>query len=165
MRYFAYGSNMSHARLASRAPSASRVGIAQLAGHRLRFHKISHKDGSAKCDAEQTGQPDDRVIGVVYEIDEEDKALLDRCEGLGNGYEIKQVMVSFSSGSSVVAFIYYATHIDPSLKPFHWYKAHVVRGAKENALPGSYIGMLEKIESVDDPDAKRSARETALYHP
>jgi hypothetical protein len=42
--YFAYGSNMSPARLKKRAPSSLAIGIAQLAKHALHFHKRS-KDG------------------------------------------------------------------------------------------------------------------------
>jgi hypothetical protein len=30
---------------------------------------------------------------------------------------------------------YFATHIDSSLKPYHWYKEHVLRGVKENGFP------------------------------
>ena len=50
MLYFAYGSNLSSARMAARVPSARVVARAQLPGHALRFHKVG-RDGSAKCDA------------------------------------------------------------------------------------------------------------------
>ena len=46
---FAYGSNMPSARLRGRCPSARAIGIAELRGHELRWHKRS-KDGSGKCD-------------------------------------------------------------------------------------------------------------------
>ena len=39
MHYFAYGSNMSVARLRMRTPSARKVGLFRLASHDLRFHK------------------------------------------------------------------------------------------------------------------------------
>lgn len=164
MRYFAYGSNMSYARLAQRTPSAKRLGVAELVGHRLRFHKIGHLDGSGKCDAEPTGLDGDRVIGVVYEIEESEKPLLDHHEGVGQGYAVEQVTVTFADGSVCSAFIYIATLTDPSIKPFHWYKLHVTWGARENRLPADYIEMLERVTSVDDPDLKRHARETALYN-
>ena len=47
---FAYGSNMPSARLRGRCPSARAIGIAELRGHELRWHKRS-KDGSGKCDS------------------------------------------------------------------------------------------------------------------
>lgn len=43
--------------------------------HRLRFHKVG-EDGSGKCDAEETGDPEDRVIGVVYAISASEKLVL-----------------------------------------------------------------------------------------
>ncbi|MEJ2592891.1 MAG: gamma-glutamylcyclotransferase [Candidatus Thiodiazotropha sp.] len=163
MRYFAYGSNMSHARLAQRTPSAKRIGVAELAGHRLRFHKVGHLDGTGKCDAEHTGVATDRVIGVVYEIDDSEKTLLDGFEGVGLGYEVEQVSVTFVDGDVCVAFVYIATHIDPAVEPFHWYKLHVMTGARENQLPADYIEMIEQVRSIDDPDPQRHNRETALY--
>jgi gamma-glutamylcyclotransferase len=155
---------MSYARLAQRTPSARRLGVAELAGHRLRFHKVGHLDGSGKCDAEPTGLEGDRVIGVVYEIEAREKPLLDHHEGVGKGYVVEQVTVTFTDGTDCSAFIYIATRTDPSIKPFHWYKQHVTRGARENSLPPDYIKMLEGVSSIDDPDPQRHARETALYN-
>ena len=63
--YFAYGSNLHPARLAARTPSCHALGRAVLARHVLRFHKRG-RDGSAKCDAWFTGDPTDRLYGVVY---------------------------------------------------------------------------------------------------
>ena len=163
MRYFAYGSNMSLARLAQRTPSARRIGVAELTGHRLRFHKVGHLDGSGKCDAERTGLVTDRVIGVVYEIDASEKALLDGYEGVGRGYEVEQASVTFTDGVVCAAFVYIATHTDPAVVPFHWYKLHVMTGARENRLPADYIEMIEQVRSIGDPDPQRHLRETALY--
>jgi hypothetical protein len=69
MKYFAYGSNMSLARLQARTPSARRLGTAVLESHDLRFHKAG-KDGSGKCDVVHTGGAE-CVYGVLYEIDAE----------------------------------------------------------------------------------------------
>jgi hypothetical protein len=57
--------------------------------HRLRFHKVSN-DGSGKCDAQATEDSNDYVIGVLFESDNE-KPALDRKEGLGIGYNEKEV--------------------------------------------------------------------------
>ena len=161
MLYFSYGSNMSLARLRARAASARFHTTAILPAHRLQFHKIG-KDGSAKCDAEQTGKSQDRIMGVVYEIAGNDKSDLDRHEGLGSGYAEKKVEVITDNGT-ITAFTYFATAIDDSLRPFHWYKQHVLIGARENHLPADYIARIEAVESIDDPDAARQTRELAIY--
>jgi gamma-glutamylcyclotransferase len=162
IRYFSYGSNMSSRRLMSRAPLAKFLCTAMLQGHRLQFHKKG-RDGSAKCDALYTASPDDCIIGVVFEISASEKAILDRTEGLGQGYKEKAVTVHGEKGDSVEAVTYYATNIDPSLKPFHWYKEHVLRGAREHRLPSGYVAGIEKTEALADPDQARHAEELAIY--
>lgn len=162
MYYFAYGSNMSLKRLQARVPSARPVGLAHLEAHQLRFHKRG-KDDSAKADAYLTGDSSDRVVGVLFIIDPDEKHHLDRAEGLGFGYDIKEVELAFGARGTITAFTYFAIHIDPSLKPYHWYKHHVISGAKEAGLPFDYQHKIEQFSSVTDPDAERHAREMNLY--
>lgn len=161
MLCFTYGSNMSQRRLKARVPSARFVALAELPAHRLRFHK-SARDGSAKCNAEETGNSEDRVIGVIYEIAVAEKPDLDRHEALGFGYDEKQVKLKTRKGV-LHAWMYYATRIDNSLKPFHWYKDHVLIGARENGIPADYIAQTEAVDSVDDPKPERHAWELSIY--
>jgi len=157
---FAYGSNMSTTRLRARVPSARVIGRGVLQGHQLLWHKIS-LDGSGKCDVVATHAPDAVVHGVVYAIDHAEKAALDRAEGLGKGYDERQIVVKVD-GAPFVATMYYATRKDPSLKPYSWYKAHVLAGAYEHELPPAYIAVLEAVEALQDPDAGRHAIQMAL---
>ena len=161
MLCFSYGSNMSSARLRDRVPSARFVAVAILPAHRLRFHKVS-SDGSGKCDAEETENPDDRVYGVVYEIANEEKPDLDRKEGLGFGYDEKVVEVITEQGKLNI-LMYFATRVNSSLKPYCWYKEHVLIGAREHGLPPEYIAQIEAIAAVEDPDVTRGERELAIY--
>jgi gamma-glutamylcyclotransferase (GGCT)/AIG2-like uncharacterized protein YtfP len=162
MLYFAYGSNMSTLRLAARLSMAERVAVATLAGHRLAFHKVG-MDGSAKCDAYCTDAPADTVIGVVFRIDAREKPVLDSIEGLGSGYAQKEVRLMLRQGGMLDAFTYYATRIDEVLKPFAWYKRHVLHGAHEHGLPADYIRGIEAAECVADPDAERQVLEMSIY--
>ena len=163
MIYFSYGSNMSMPRLHARLPSALRLDTGILMRHRLRFHKVSTRDGSAKCDIEETGDNNHRVYGVLFEITEREKADLDRFEGLGTGYAQKKVGVELPDGARVQAVTYYATLIDPTLRPFDWYKEHVLRGARANALPEGYIQSIEAIPSIPDADLERYINELSIY--
>lgn len=149
--YFAYGSNMSSQRLraANRAPSAQPIEVACLEGYRLTFDKVG-RDGSAKCDCEHTGLVSDRVYGIVYSIQLTDKARLDEIEGVGIGYDDATVAVTSVRGVHS-AHTYLATVKNPTLAPFHWYKRHVLDGAREWNLPADYVRMIEQIASVDDP--------------
>lgn len=162
MLYFSYGSNMSIKRLQDRTPSAKFVTIATLNKHDLKFHKKS-EDGSSKCDAHETRNHEHAVIGVVFEITGSEKPVLDRIEGLGYGYEEKTIELTTQSGEIIRASTYYATIIDPGIKPYNWYKHHVLTGARENGLPDAYVELIENIESIKDPKSERHEREMAIY--
>lgn len=161
MLCFSYGSNMSSCRLRHRVSSARFYSVATLAGHRLLFHKAG-KDGSGKCATQHTGNPLDIVYGVLWHIAEHEKAVLDRIEGLGRGYERGQVAVQCGT-DSLVSFLYAATHIDSTLKPYHWYKEHVLVGARENRLPPEYVRTIEAVEAIEDPMPARSEHELSIY--
>lgn len=162
MFYFAYGSNMSSRRLTSRVSGVGLLGVAKLARHTLRFHKIG-SDGSAKCDVIHTGSLDHFVMGVVFRITDSQKPILDKIEGLGVGYEEKTIELKSLSGEDIEASTYIATHVDPALKPYHWYKHHVLTGAREHGLPDAYIEQISAIESIDDSDQGRHDIEMAIY--
>ncbi len=153
---------MSTPRLRARVPSARAVSLAWLTGHRLRFHKQG-RDASGKCDAEYTGNAADVVHGVLFEIAAADKPALDGAEGTGQGYDEKPVVVRTDDGREVPAFTYLATRTDSRLKPYAWYKAHVLRGAREHGLPAHYVATIQAVEAVPDPDSSRSDRELSVY--
>lgn len=162
MLYFAYGSNLSGARLRDRIFSAKLVNSGYLLRHRLCFHKVG-LDGSAKCDAFETENGRDVVLGVLYRINPTHKTRLDRIEGLGGGYAEKRVAVLTGKGETREAFTYCATNIDTNLDPYHWYKGHVLIGAREQGFPEEYIDRFLTVESVDDPDPERAEREMRIH--
>ena len=153
---------MSSRRLLERAPSATFLSIATLKEHRLKFHKKS-KDGSGKCDAEHTTEQNDCVIGVVFAMSAADKEELDRKECQNFGYKKKTVTVTLENGNRIEASTYCAVETDADLSPYSWYKEHVLRGARENNLPHAYVALIEKIETLPDPDMNRHDRELAIY--
>lgn len=163
MLYFAYGSNMSSSRLQERAPSAVLLGRFALMQHDLRFHKIG-KDGSAKCDAYFTASEKDITFGTLFRINPSDKAALDHAEGLGDGYDEKEVFVLAGDGSRSRATTYVAIQINKTLKPFSWYVNHLLVGAAEARLPESYIEQkIVAAEAVEDHDKERDARERSIH--
>ena len=162
MLYFSYGSNMSIKRFQSRVPSARFISTAFLRSHDLRFHKKSD-DGSGKCDAYATGNREDIVWGVIFDMDVEEKSVLDEKESLGLGYDEKNVDLTTPAGKSVTAFTYYAIRIAQQLKPYRWYLNHVLVGAEENDLPKEYVERITRIDSIDDPVVGRYEREMAIY--
>lgn len=157
---FAYGSNMLTSRIQERCPSARALGIAELHGYELKWHKRS-KDKSGKCDVEQTKDAQLIVYGVLYEIPVSEKPALDKAEGLGYGYQAKNVEVAFK-GALCMASIYYAIDIDPSIKPYTWYRALVIAGANEHDLPATYIERLVATDAIVDGDRDRHNKNSQL---
>ncbi|MCG8428240.1 MAG: gamma-glutamylcyclotransferase [Chromatiales bacterium] len=159
MIYFAYGSNMSEQRLCARIPAAMRVAVGVLSGHQLKFHKQG-MDDSAKCNIWSSGNAEDKVFGVLFEIPDTGKVTLDGYEGPG----YQAVMLDIRTEQGVLsALAYSALKIDAELKPYDWYKEHVLRGARENRLPEQYIQQIEAVASISDPDRERHRKEMAIY--
>jgi len=161
--YFAYGSNMASARLRERMPSAEPLGLATLRGHALRFHKRS-KDGSAKCDAFATTDEDTEVVGVLFKFDPAQRGKLDRAEGVGHGYKACLITVITEKGARGNVLSYFASPeaIDASLKPYTWYKDHVLAGAAEHRLRPDYVAInIQAIEANEDLNRARDKLERA----
>lgn len=164
--YFAYGSNMSSRRLnhQSRAPTAARFIAATAQGYRLVFDKVS-KDGSSKADCEYTGNPAHQVCGGLYRVPFSEAVALDRVEGATGsnpGYQRTEIALTTAQGP-VKAITYVARHKLAGLKPYSWYRRHVLVGAQEFNLPLPYIEAIERLETQEDANKAREAEELAIY--
>jgi hypothetical protein len=159
-RYLAYGSNLHPLRLGERADSADLLGVVVLGGYRLTFQKRSI-DGSGKCNLLFTEDPSDLTYAALYEVALSQKSDLDRFEG--NGYRDHQIEVSLNGDRyTCVAYTAKSTHVDGSLKPYHWYKSLVVLGAEYLEMPEDYISVIRTVESLRDPDSRRRATNEEL---
>ena len=60
--------------------------------------------------------------------------------------------------------MYYADpkHIDATRQPYSWYKRFVVEGARQHALPGEYIDVIDAMPTKQDPDRERDKRNRAI---
>ncbi len=118
-------------------------------GWMLQFHKLS-KDGSAKCNITKAPAS---VFFAVFDIDDSEKQLLDRAEGLGHGYIEKQIVIE-GFGQ---CFVYAASksHIENDLTPYSWYKELVIVGLEHHLAPLDYLEKVRAIPSCFDSDSKR----------
>ena len=147
-------------RLRARVPSATVVGTTKLQNYTLAWYKAGN-DGSGKCTIVRTSRLQEYVWGVLYEIDPIEKLNLDKIEGLGYGYD--EITVKLEINEKIVeACTYIATSINPSFKPFHWYKDFVVHGAIQNKLPKNYILALETVNSICDTNIIRQQKNTKI---
>ncbi|MEH6357612.1 MAG: gamma-glutamylcyclotransferase family protein [Pseudomonadales bacterium] len=158
--YYAYGSNLHPARLGARIPSSQLVGVAELAGYQLAFHKRG-ADLSAKCNAVNSGDLTDSLFGALFSISAAEKPILDEIEG--PGYAVYDVVVEHA-GVPYRAFIYMADaeYIDNSLLPFQWYKDFVLLGARFQSFPDEQLQLIDAVPSINDANVDRQAKNESI---
>lgn len=160
--YFAYGSNLHPMRLYKRLGAVKFVDVGVLKGAKIHFNKIG-RDGSGKCNIEFTGSMADEVFGVLYQISNGQKKILDQAESAGRGYIEREVTVAtFNADWRVFTYVAMPKFVDDSIKPFSWYKELVCLGAVYHKFPESYIETLERQEAIPDSDKKRLMENTNL---
>jgi gamma-glutamylcyclotransferase len=142
--YFAYGSNLCEALLKSRCPSAQRVGIARIDGHRIGFTRMSARQGGGVADL--MPEAGSQVWGALFDLAESDLDSLDEYEGVPTAYCRKLRTVERPDETLAAAWVYTVTskglaETTPSLR----YWRLIVQGAKEALLPPEYIAFLESL--------------------
>jgi gamma-glutamylcyclotransferase (GGCT)/AIG2-like uncharacterized protein YtfP len=132
--YFAYGSNMSRRRLASRIAGTRSLGRARVDGWRLRFDKPG-RDGTGKANLVE--EPAAHAWGVIYELPATEWAVLDRFEP---GYRRQALRVAIDARSVEAQAYLFTTRIGaPPSAPNPEYLAHLLEGAREHELPVAHV--------------------------
>lgn len=157
--YFAYGSNLLGARLRARVPSARVETNAVLAGYRMAFNKRG-ADGSAKCNI-VPAENVESVHGVVWRVDAAQKTALDAVEGPAY-YTWWRILPAAGRSYPVFTYVARPGMTTSDRKPYDWYRAFVVAGAREHDLPPEYIDALHAVSDVPDPDEARAERNRAI---
>jgi hypothetical protein len=136
--YFAYGSNMSSARMRSRVSDARLHGVGCAAGFRLVFDKLG-ADGTGK--ANLAPDPGSLVWGVLWWVSEPEWPALDRCEP---GYARRELEVT-CAGARLRAQTYVATLLADDAVASAEYKRIVLEGAREHELPQDHVARIESL--------------------
>ena len=160
-RYFAYGSNMLTERLRARCPSAMVVGIAKVDNYVLEFSKPS-LDNSGKATLSWTAGAGYCSIGVVFQVLEGEREKLDRAEGSGYARRDDFGVQLLDSRTRLDTSFCFAEKTDCTRKPYDWYLALVIAGARQHKLPDEYVSTLCRIDYDVDSESRRSSRQEAL---
>ena len=135
VKYFAYGSNMSFARIKERIKSVEPGVIGKLEDYSFTCNKIGGVR-SAKANIEP--KKGETVWGIIYELTEEEIKELDMYEG---GYKRIKVTLETSNGLTN-AYTYISQQTSDNINADSWYKDYIIEGAEEYDLPAQYIGKL-----------------------
>lgn len=134
--YFAYGSNMDVEQMAHRCPSAEKISVATLVDYRFAIND--------RGVATVIPTPGVNTEGVLWSISPDDKAKLDRYEGVESGhYVCENVQVTTATGS-VLALVYIATSKKPgTARP--GYMENIVQVARaDHGIAEDYVQVLEQ---------------------
>ncbi|GAB3514228.1 gamma-glutamylcyclotransferase family protein [Emticicia fontis] len=163
MKIFAYGSNMNIKRIKQRVPSAIKVSNAFIKNYTMICNKVS-RDGSSKANIVQTDNPNDIVWGIIFEISDNEKADLDKAEGLGRGY--LEAIFNFTDTNNKIhqaqVYIAHKDFINNNLVPYDWYKQIILSGAKQNELPDYYLEKIQYLDFITDPNEERRQENLSL---
>lgn len=146
------------ARLTARCPSARCLGRAEVPGFTLRFDKRG-LDGSGK--ATLIPAPD-HVQGVLFRMSPADLAALDRAESAARGYDRHDSITIRHDGQALRAMTYLAPQPVAGLKPFDWYLALVLAGARLHRLDPAYLAWSYAQPRQPDPEPDRPGRREGL---
>jgi gamma-glutamylcyclotransferase (GGCT)/AIG2-like uncharacterized protein YtfP len=144
--YFAYGSNLCKKQMEKRLGRVPPARRACLAGYRIAFNKRGRHQGEVYANIVQ--QDGSHVWGVVYHLQPDELAKLDRCEGVGQGdYRRDTVDVVTEAGDTVHAETYFAGEqwLCPEARPSKEYAHKILSGAREHGLPKEYLRSLERL--------------------
>jgi hypothetical protein len=134
--YFAYGSNMSSARLAARLGEVRPLGRATLDHFELAWNKPG-LDGSGKANVRR--QVGAATWGVVYALAPADWPILD---GFERGYARETHPVRDDAGRQRSVQLYRWRQNTPDHTPSAEYLGLVLAGAREHQLPAAVIQEL-----------------------
>ena len=151
--YFAYGSNMSSARLFEERlkPEGIASGMrlaGRLDGWRLAFNKRARTPPGAGA-GNIVVAPDGIVHGTLNLLPPKGFDVLDRYEGVAGGhYERRPVtVIRGDTGATVDAITYVALLVGEELRPTRAYLAHLLAG--RDLLPADYYRQLSETMTLD----------------
>ena len=145
MYYFAYGSNMFRNKLELTVGGmVIDLGIATLAAHSIIFNKYRTRDHTGKTNIIASNN---NVIGVVYDLTEEQFVRLDNSE---NGYHRQQINIELNNEIiETQTYVANENRIDNNLQPTREYRQFLIDGAIQHNFPIDYIQMLQFVQTTD----------------
>ncbi len=163
--YFAFGSNLLNARLQNRCVSAKPIAIASAEKYGINYGMVADDDhgGSGKMTIFRTGNHEDVVHGVVYEMALADAPILDRFEGINWDRPMKYTRATdfevVTPSDEQIKTVTYMVEPNPDAPlPYHWYWALCLSGAIENKLPQQHQDMLRAHPYKADPHPLREGK-------
>lgn len=140
-RYLAYCTLLDQEEMRRFCPGARPGEVGRVTGWRVGFGSYGDAGPGGGCHLYP--EPDHRVYGLLYELNDDEMTALDTISGVDTGYYSKLALdVEVATGSTMPAITYVIPAPGP-FRPSEAYTAPILRGARDLALPEEYIRELE----------------------
>lgn len=153
--YFAYGSNMDLAAMASRCPASRPIGRARLPRHR----PVVMREGYASI----ARDPRRDVHGLLWELALADVPALDRYEDVAGGLYVKRQISVLTKAGPRRALCYLGSNAGPGT-PRPGYLEGVLEAGRAAGLPPAYLAELAALGRPVRPDRPSAAAAPPVRH-
>ena len=145
IKYFAYGSNLSHNQMNERCPGAIPICPARVIGYRLVFAGNSQRWRGAVADIRPNTEW--YVQGGLYRMRKRDLKSLDFYEGYPDFYTREECEIILPTGEAIIGLIYRMTNNLKIGKPSKSYLETIIRGFFDFGIaPPPEISASEYVE-------------------
>lgn len=159
MFYFAYGLNLDREDLAKACvkkgiptPRLMDGRVARLDGWAIRFNFFSPARMGGTANIVDTDKPEDRVYGLVYEVNDVELKIIDWKEGVPRSYQRQTVEVTLLDGKPLPGVVTHtvvknremAQHVPPPKEDLE----RIARNARRLGFPGDYVKVLEALPTT-----------------
>lgn len=161
--YFAYGSNMLYLRLARRVGTVTHKGTYTLVGYKLDFNCGWWSNTYANIN--YTGNKNDTVEGVLYELDPFQESILDQYEGFPKNYQ-KAHFNGRTKRETIFAYVatdYFIVKNMKGKKPYLDYLNILLDGCLENNLIDTYNKLV--VYKKENYKLRKNSRHTVNIKP
>jgi len=111
-----------------RCPKSEKKEIRELSGYEFFINKRSY--------ANVRPNKDKKVLGIIYEITEDDEKELDKCEGVQNRTNTKPISTDLNA-------FYYLAEETKEGRPREGYLEKIIQAAEVNDFPKEYVAELK----------------------
>lgn len=103
-----------------------------------------------KANLTETNDKNGLAWSIIFQIELNEKNILNRAEGLGAGYDERIISVNLPDDSVLQVILYISSqlqYIDSTILPFDWYHEHCIRGLKSFVYQKSILTLYAASKS------------------
>ena len=149
MYYFAYGNNMNPDIMKKRGVEFVERKKGIIRGYRIIFNKKAKDNNYSYANIEHTGNKEDCIEGILYQMDNNEMREIDKHEGFPTQYNKYRIEVETDEGNiQAIVYIAQPEWIDNNLKPPKFYIENMLRA--KDLISKHYVEFIENVDTFEE---------------